>query len=284
MSDMNGKLAGRVALVTGAGRRRGIGRATALRLAQEGAAVVVAAAPRSPDTYPEDEKACGWRGAASVVDEIAAMGGRALALDCDVTDPRQVQAMIDQAEAVFGTPDAIVNNAGVAGGAGGAPLLDADEAEWRRTVDVNLTGVFHVCKAAGRAMRAAGKPGAIVNLSSLAGRVGMPNFGAYCASKFAVIGLTQQLAMEVAALGIRVNAVCPGSVETDMIDGTLARTAAHSTRVDLGGVRAAVLRTIPLRRLGSAEEPAAVIAFLLGPDASFITGQTVNIDGGVRMD
>jgi NAD(P)-dependent dehydrogenase (short-subunit alcohol dehydrogenase family) len=133
-------------------------------------------------------------------------------------------------------------------------------------------------------MRAAGKPGAIVNLSSLAGRVGMPNFGAYCASKFAVIGLTQQLAMEVAALGIRVNAVCPGSVETDMIDGTLARTAAHSTRVDLVGVRAAVLRTIPLRRLGSAEEPAAVIAFLLGPDASFITGQTVNIDGGVRMD
>lgn len=281
---MTGRLDGRVALVTGAARMRGIGRSTALRLAAEGAAVVVSGSLRDPATFPEPEKAAGWRGAASVAAEIEVQGGRAIASDCDVTDRAQVEELFADAERRLGTPDAIVNNAGVAGGAGAAPLLDLSDADWRSAIDVNLTGVFIVCRAAGRAMRAAGKPGAIVNLSSLAGRVGMANYGGYCASKFGVIGLTQQLALELAGHGVRVNCVCPGTIDTDMMDSTFQRMADRSTRRDFSQIKQAVGRGVPLGRQGQPDEVAAVIAALLGSETSYITGQTINVDGGVRMD
>ncbi|WP_146049693.1 SDR family NAD(P)-dependent oxidoreductase [Novosphingobium sp. HII-3] len=277
-------LGGRVALITGAGRMRGIGRATALRLAQDGAAVIVSESRRRPDTFPDHEKAAGWRGAASVVAEIEAAGGKAVAVPCDVTDANDVEAMIALACDAFGAPDAIVNNAGTAGGAGTSPIIDLDDAQWHRTIDSNLNGTYHVAKHAARAMRAAGKPGAIVNLSSLAGRAGMANYGAYCASKFAVIGLTQQLAQELVRIGIRVNCVCPGSVDTDMMDGTFQRTADHSGKIGFPDLKSAVARGIPMRRQGFPHEQAAMIAFLLSDEAAYITGQTINVDGGVRMD
>jgi NAD(P)-dependent dehydrogenase (short-subunit alcohol dehydrogenase family) len=281
---MDKRLEGRVAVVTGAARMRGIGRATALRLAQEGAAVVVSSVPRDPNTYPDEEKTCGWKGAISVVAEIEMLGGRAIAIDCDVSDAAQVEAMFVETERHLGTPDAIVNNAGTAGGAGAAALLDIDDSSWYRTIAINLHGTYNVCKAAGRAMRTANKPGAIVNLSSLAGRMGMANYGGYCASKFAVIGLTQQLALELVSLGIRVNCICPGLVDTDMMDSTFQRVADQSKRADFATVKQGAARAIPMRRQGLPEEQAAMIAFLLSPEATYITGQTINIDGGVRMD
>ncbi len=278
-----GRLEGKVALVTGAGRQRGIGRATALRLAEEGADVAVSALPRDPATFPEHERASGWKGAESVAGEIRALGRRTVVVECDVTRADHVEAMIGTVVAELGRLDAVVNNAGVPGEAGAAPIVDLDDAVWRHTIDVNLNGVYYVSKHAARAMLARGEGGAIVNLSSLAGRFGIANYGGYSASKFAVIGLTQQMAQELAARNIRVNAICPGVTETDMMLGTFARQAA-SMGIEVGRVQGGTRKVIPMKRPGTPEDQAAAIAFLCGPDAAYITGQTINVDGGFRMD
>jgi len=277
-------LQGVTALVTGAGRMRGIGRAIALKLAADGADVVVSSISRKTETFPEQEQASGWRGIDSVADEIRALGRRALSVNCDVTERDQVSSLFETAENAFGTVNAIVNNAGVAGRTGSAAIVDLDDAEWRRTIDVNLNGVYLVSKRAGQGLIAAGKPGAIVNLSSLAGRVGMAWYGGYCASKFAVIGLTQQMALELARYSVRVNCVCPGTIDTDMMDGTFSRIAERSGKLSSAEIKQSVARSVPLRRQGLPQELATVISFLLGPEASYVTGQTINVDGGLRMD
>ncbi len=278
-----GKLNGMTVLVTGAGRKRGLGRAIALRAAAEGAKVVVSAFPRAPEALPQHERAEGWLGSASVAAEIFAAGGQAIAFDCDVTRRDQVEALFAAGEAAFGLVDGVVNNAGVASEAGAASIAEMDDANWFHTVEVNLNGPYLVSKVAVRALLARGAPGAIVNISSMAGRVGLANYGAYCATKFGLIGLTQQLAVEVAKAGIRVNCVCPGSTDTDMMDGTFKRTA-ERVGAPFSAIKNGVRGAIPLGRQGQPDEQAAAVVFLLGSDASFITGQTLNVDGGSRMD
>jgi NAD(P)-dependent dehydrogenase (short-subunit alcohol dehydrogenase family) len=278
------KLAGQVVWITGAGRMRGIGAAAARRIVAEGGDVVVSAIARAPETLPAHEQEAGWRGAESLADEIRALGRRAVALECDVTDPAQVAACVEAAERELGPLTGLVNNAGVASAAGAAPIATMADELWFQTIDINLNGVYRCSKAAVRAMLAHGKGGAIVNISSLAGRFGLPNYGGYCASKFGVVGLTQQLAAEVARDGIRVNCVCPGSIDSDMLDGTIARKA-EAAGQDFGDFKATYNHAIiPMGRRGRVEELGAAIAFLLGPDASYITGQTLNVDGGYRMD
>ncbi|MEN3951557.1 SDR family NAD(P)-dependent oxidoreductase [Iodidimonas sp. SYSU 1G8] len=279
MGNSNGK----VAIVTGAGRKRGLGRAIALRLAQDGFDVAVSAYPRDPATFPDHEKADGWKGAESVAEEIRAMGRRAAAILCDVTKREQVETLIAETEKQLGPVYAVVNNAGVASDAGAASVVEMSDELWYSTVDVNLNGVYLVSKLAAKAMLKSGDGGAIVNISSMAGRVGLPLYGAYCASKFAVIGLTQQMAIELAKQGIRVNCVCPGSTDTDMMDSTFKRTAELYQR-DFADVKKGVRTVIPMDRQGKPSEQAAAVAFLCGPDASYITGQTLNVDGGLRMD
>ena len=242
----------KVALVTGAARRRGIGRAIALRLAEEGCDVVVSGLPRDPATFPDHERAAGWQGVASVADEIRALGRRSLGIDCDVVEREQVEAMVAMAVGRLGRIDILVNNAALPSEAGAAPILDVDDAVWYRTVDVNLNGLYLVTKLAGRAIRDGGRGGCIVNISSMAGRQGLPNYGAYCATKWGMIGLTQQLAIELAPHGIRVNCICPGSTDTDMMDSTFGRQAErYSTTPDRA--RQGAISRIPMGRQGDVE-------------------------------
>jgi 3-oxoacyl-[acyl-carrier protein] reductase/meso-butanediol dehydrogenase/(S,S)-butanediol dehydrogenase/diacetyl reductase len=274
---------GKVALVTGAARFRGIGRAIALRLAEDGADIVICGRPRAPEDFPQNEQEMGWRGVASLAEEIRGMGRRALALDCDVTKKDQVTAMIDAIRTEFGRLDIIVNNAGVPSNAGASPILDTEEDVWYNTIDVNVNGVFLVTKYGGRLMRECGNGGAIVMIASLAGRVGLQDYGAYCASKFGVIGMTQQLALELASTGIRVNCVSPGSHDTDMMDGTIAR-ATEAYQLPDGSFREQLENFIPMGRQGKVSELAAVVSFVCSSDASYVTGQTINVDGGARLD
>lgn len=282
MGDAKG-LAGKVALITGAARYRGIGRAIALRLADDGADIVVCGRPRAASSFPPHEQEMGWRGVASLAEEIRAKGRRALALDCDVTKQEQVVAMIDAVRSEFDRLDIIVNNAGVPSSAGSSPILDTEEDVWYETIDVNVNGVFLVTKYGGRFMRDCGNGGAIVMIASLAGRVGLQDYGAYCASKFGVVGMTQQLALELAKTGIRVNCVSPGSHDTDMMDGTIAR-ATQKYHLPEGSFKQQLENFIPMGRQGRVSELAAVVSFVCSADASYVTGQTINVDGGARLD
>jgi NAD(P)-dependent dehydrogenase (short-subunit alcohol dehydrogenase family) len=274
-------LDGRVALVTGAARRRGIGRGIALELARAGADVVVHGLPRAASELPDAERAIGWEGARSVAEEVTALGRRAMAVEGDLTDRATVLRIAREVELRFGALDVLVNNAAVPGGAGDAAILDLADDLWYRTVDVNLNAVYLVTKALAAGMVGAGS-GSIVNISSVAGRAGQPRMGAYCATKFALIGLTQQLALELAP-GVRVNCICPGSTDTDMMDGTFARRDQLAGSAP-GTAKAARVRSLPLARQGLPEDLGHAVVFLASDAASWITGQTLNVDGGQRMD
>ena len=276
------RLEGRVALVTGAGRYRGIGRAIVLRLAEEGADVVVTARARDASTFPPHEQEMGWKGIESVAEEVRAMGRRALAVDCDVTDKDDLQRTVDAAVAELGKIDILVNNAALPSEAGAAPILEMTDENWYETVDVNLHGLYHTIRAVGREM-VKGGGGSIINISSTAGRIGIPNYGAYCATKWAMHGLTQQLALELARQNIRVNIVCPGSTDTDMMDGTFGRYDEVAGQ-EPGTSKAAIRRALLMGRQATVEEQAAVVAFLASDDSSYMTGQALNVDGGSRMD
>ena len=274
-------LSGKVAVVTGAARMRGIGRGIALRLAREGCDVVVNGAPRSPSAYPDDEQAAGWRGLDSVVEEIEALGRRALAVEADVREESGAQRIAGDALDAFGRIDIVVNNHGKSY-SGDRALWEIDDEEWYRVVDINLNGVYRVCRACIPPMIEAGNGGSIVNISSTAGRMGIAYYGAYCATKFAVVGLTQQLAHELAPHNITVNAVAPGSVDTDMMDDTFARTA-RRLGIEFEQVKAAAPRAAPLRRQGAPSDIASAVAFLASAEASWITGQTLSVNGGLWM-
>ncbi len=275
-------LEGRVAIVTGAARHRGIGRGIALALAERGASVVALGSPRALEQYPDDEKAIGWRGAASVAEEIAGAGRGALAIDADLTKAAEAERIVSETMAQFGRIDILVNNAGLAF-CGEKNLWEIDDREWYEVVDVNLNGVYLLTSRVMRAMVAAKQGGRIINISSAAGRIGVAQYGAYCATKWGIIGLTQMLALEAAPHQITVNCIAPGSVDTDMMDGTFGHMATRF-HAEAGAMKQAVVRSIALGRQGTPADIAGAVAFFASDDAAWITGQTLNVSGGTPMN
>jgi 3-oxoacyl-[acyl-carrier protein] reductase/meso-butanediol dehydrogenase/(S,S)-butanediol dehydrogenase/diacetyl reductase len=274
-------LEGKTAIVTGAARYRGIGRAIALELAEQGADVVAVGSRRPADAYPDDEKARDWRGVGSVAAEVERLGRRALAIEADLTKREDAARVIDETVAALGRVDILVNNAGLAF-CGEKDLWEIDDREWFDVVDVNLNAVYLITSATLRRMVPAGRGGRIVNISSTAGRIGVPQYGAYCATKFGVVGLTQMLALETAPHRITVNCVAPGSVDTDMMDGTFRHMAARYGS-DAGAMKQAVVRSVALGRQGRPRDIAQAVAFLVSDRAAWITGQTLNVNGGTPM-
>jgi NAD(P)-dependent dehydrogenase (short-subunit alcohol dehydrogenase family) len=275
-------IAGKVALVTGAARPRSIGRATALRLAREGADVACLDIARPYEAFPGHATATG-DDLDDVVAEIEDLGRRALAVAADVSDWEAVHDAVAHATEALGPIQLAANAAGGAGfGMGAGPLLAVPEHEFDQVIDVNLKGTWIVCRAVAERLVNAGLPGRLVNVSSQAGKRGFPMLGSYCAAKAGVVLLTQVLAAELGPSDITVNAVCPGTVDTDLInkdDGFLAvLDAAHP-----GGSEAWIRQEIPLNRLEQPEEVAAAIAFLLSDDAAYITGEALNVSGGQTM-
>ncbi|WP_110947831.1 glucose 1-dehydrogenase [Pseudomonas bohemica] len=247
---MSGRLKGKVALVTGGAS--GIGRATALQFAQEGAAVVVADVNATAGEV--------------LVSEIVRGGGRALFISVDVCDVASVKSMVKTTVESFGGLDCAFNNAGIPDGA--SSLLTSTQDNWDRVMAVNLEGVWHCMRAELDHMLSVGK-GAIVNNSSRSGLVGIPSDGVYGAAKHAVIGLTKAAAVEFASRGVRVNAVCPGLVETALT---------HTRFGDGLQTRSAIAN--PLGRMAQPQEIAQAVVWLCSDAASFVVGVALPVDGG----
>src|SRR3954447_25296742 len=195
---------GKVAVVTGAGRMRSIGRPIAVELARAGCDVVLTGTGRAPERYPDDEKAAGWRDIASVAEEISALGRRAVPLVSDGSDHGAVMRMAEQVQSELGRVDIVVNNAGAARGEDRKPVVDLDVDAWKTVIGVNLTGTFLMCKVFGAALIAEGNGGSIVNISSIAGKRLPAEASAYASSKAGIQALTACMAQEVGRYGIRV--------------------------------------------------------------------------------
>ena len=245
----------KIALITGAGS--GMGLATAEAFAAAGAAVVLA-----------DVNEAAARAAA---EQLAASGHKAIAVRCDVADEAQVQAMVDQTVSTFGRLDAAFNNAGVQSPV--AEVADASGEDFDRVNAINLRGVWNCMKYELLQMRQQGS-GAIVNNSSLGGLVGLPGRAIYHAGKHGVLGLTKSAALEYASRGIRINAVCPGIIDTAMVSGMLASQPEAMKEL---------MRDQPIGRLGRPEEIASAVLWLCSPGASFVIGHALVVDGGYTV-
>ena len=262
-------LEGRVAVVTGAGRMRSIGRAIAVELARAGCDVVVTGTGGGLEHRPADEVEADWRDIDSVAEEVRALGRRALPVVCDVSDEASVDALLARVVDELGRVDVVVNNAAASRGPDRLPVLEVPVDAWDRVIAVNLRGTFLMTRAFGRRLVEQGEGGSIINISSIGGKLSGPGTAAYSASKAGVQSLTSSAAKELGRHRIRVNAICPGVTETARLDDQ-----------DTDTWQAYVATNLPLGRAGTPQEVAATAVFLASDQAAWVTGQSWNVDGG----
>ena len=255
-----GKLEGRIAIITGGAR--GIGRAIALRYAEEGARIVVADIDASAAKMTADE-----------------IGAGAIGIGVDVTNQDSIDAMIAATHAAFGAPSLLVNNAAVFNL---APITEITTAQYDAVMDVNVKGLLFTMQAVAKDMIKTGTKGAIINMASQAGRRGEALVGAYCASKAAVISLTQSAGLGLIGYGINVNGISPGVVDTPMWEQVDAQFA-HYEGLALGEKKAKVGKAVPYGRMGRVDDLVGAAVFLASDDADYIVAQTLNVDGGNWM-
>lgn len=277
------RLDGRVALVTGCGGERGLGRGIARRLAAEGADLVITDVAPGGTKIVAAKRDTGWGGLDAVAAEIHALGRRAVTALVDIRVAEQVERAAAAALDAFGRLDILVNNAAAPPGGDRVPVVEMAEEAWRTVLDVNLTGTFLCCRAVARVMLREGIRGRIINIGSDRSKTATPELAAYCASKFGLVGLTQSLALELAPAGITVNTVCPGGVDSERLDYHGRREdgsydeSLRTARID------ALARSKPLGRLTTPEDVGALVAYLASDDAEYITGQAINVTGGTEM-
>ena len=278
-------LSGKVAIVTGAGGRNGIGRAIANRLAREGADVVVTDVEQSVEAIRPEDRDAGWQGLPSVVAEIQAQGRQSLGLFSDVSDSAQVDDMVNRTLERFGHIDILVNNAGSRPGRDRVLVVDLEEDAFDEVIRVNVRGTYLCSRAVARHMVDRGGPGKIIIISSGAGKRGIARYAAYCASKFALIGFTQSLAHEMAPYRVNVNAICPGLVDTERVDFIAAALVAEGQSAEEH--RAMMVRErnarVPLGRIAVGDDIARMAAFLSSAESDYMTGLSISVSGGAEM-
>ena len=272
-----GKFEGKVAMVTGAGRMRGIGRYAALAFAREGAAVVVTGTGRDPSSFPDDEREVGWQDVDSVAQEINERFGRGpdkigMPLVVDVSDPAQVQDAVNRTVAEFGRVDFLVNNASASRMAAWAAFEDLTPEAWRHVMDVKVTGAFLCTQAVTKELLRQGSGGSIVNVISVEAKISRATDLAYATASGALYTFTKKAGRALAPHGIRVNGISPGTTDTARND-TLYGYPRSQDWDDR-------LQSIPLGRAGTPEEMGNFAAWLCSKEAEFIVGQCIEIDGG----
>lgn len=268
------RFAGKVAVVTGSGRAGGLGEAIVRRLSEEGATVVISDIGASQDSATPDDMIGGTAEMKAIAESL---GGKASTFPCDVRNPEQVRALAKHAVDTHGSLDIWVNNAGI--GYIMKPLLDVSPADWMAVIDVNLSGCFYGLQAAAEIMIAQGRGGRIVNIASQAAKSGFAHAQAYTASKHGLVGLVRSASIELGEHGITVNNVCPNHVTT----GLGAWQNAHFAELQGVSVEEYLKRMaarIPMGRTGVPGDTASAVAFLCSEEASYVTGESMNVSGG----
>ncbi|MEO1038476.1 MAG: SDR family NAD(P)-dependent oxidoreductase [Pseudomonadota bacterium] len=273
-----GRFSGKTAVITGSGRRAGLGEAIAMRLAAEGAAVVISDIGQPADPATPSEHIGATEEMNAIAEDIRQAGGKASTCVCDVRDLDQMRALARHAVDTHGSLDIWVNNAGI--GYIMKPLLDVTAEDWRAVIDVNLTGCFFGIKAAAETMIEQGQGGRIVNIASQAAKSGFPHAQAYTSSKHGLVGLVRSAAIELGPHQITVNNVCPNHVTTGLGAWQNEYFAKVVGAANVEEYLKAMADRIPLKRPGKAADTAKAVAFLCSEEAEYITAESMNVSGG----